>query len=178
MPVANILGTATGQALPRPTLCVLLLRSIFRLALKAAVLLLGSLAAAGSSVATAQAVGYLYTTDTLPKHKFEFEQWTTDREGQAHGHYHGIEFRTEEEFGITNSLQIALYENYSYVNAAYNSVNHLTEGLDINPDVDPTKPLSNWHSDGVSSEFLWRVRSPYRHRVGAALYVEPSLGPR
>ncbi len=131
-----------------------------------------------SRQAQAQAVGYLYTTDTVPRHKFEFEQWITDREGQAHGHYHGVELRTEEEFGITNNFQIALYENYSYVNAAYNSVNHLTEGLDINPDVDPTKPLSNWHSDGVSSELLWRVRSPYKHKLGIALYAEPSVGPR
>ena len=135
-------------------------------------------AATASPRAKAQAVGYLYTTDTVPKHKFELEQWITDREGQAHGHYHGLELRTEEEFGITDNLQIALYENYSYVNAAYNSVDHLTEGLDINPDVDPTKPLSNWHSDGVSSELLWRVRSPYKHKLGVALYAEPSLGPR
>jgi hypothetical protein len=122
--------------------------------------------------------GYLYTTDTLPKHKCELEQWITDREGQAHGYYHGVEMRTEEECGVTNNLQLSLYENYTYIGAHNNSVDHLTEGIDISPDHDPTKRQSGWHSDGVSSELLWRVLSPYRHRVGLALYVEPDVGPR
>ena len=126
----------------------------------------------------ADTFAYLYTTDTLPKHKFEIEQWITDREGQAHGYYHGLELRSEGEFGITNNLQVSLYANYTYIGAQNNSVNHLTEGLDISPDHNPLKTQSGWHSDGASIELLWRVLSPYSHSVGLAFYVEPEFGPR
>ena len=122
--------------------------------------------------------GYVYTTDTLPKGKFEVEQWVTDREGQAHGNYHGVEMRTELEYGLTDSLQVALYQNYSYVGAHNNSVDHLTEGLDISPDHDPHRALSDFHNDGVSAELLWRVMSPYTRPIGLAFYIEPQLGPR
>jgi len=132
----------------------------------------------GSALKAADTFGYLYTTDTLPRHKFEFEQWITDREGQAHGYYHGVELRTEGEFGITNNLQVSLYANYSFVGAHNNSVSHLTEGLDMSPDHDPTKPQSGFHSDGGSVELLWRAISPYSHPFGLAIYVEPEFGPR
>ncbi len=122
--------------------------------------------------------GYLYTTDTLPKGKFELEQWFTDREGQAHGYYHGVYMRSEGEVGITNNFQLAIYGNYTYIGAANNSVGHLTEGLDISPDHNPLLPQSSWHSDGVSAEFLWRALSPYKHKVGLAFYAEPEYGPR
>lgn len=142
-----------------------------------AVLLLAA-ATIPSSFGAEPLFGYLYTTDTLPKHKFEFEQWVTDREGQPHGYYHGVEFRTELEYGITNNLQLSFYDNYSFLAAHNNSVNHLTEGLDINPDQNPLHAMTNWHSDGQSIELLWRLLSPYTHPVGFAVYIEPAWGPR
>ena len=129
-------------------------------------------------VAAETTFGYLYTTDTLPKGKFEIEQWITDREGQAHGYYHGLYGRTEIEYGLTNNLQIAAYANYAHISAHDNSVDHLTEGLDITPDHDPMKRQSSWHSDGASLELTWRVSSPYTHPIGVAFYIEPTLGPR
>lgn len=125
-----------------------------------------------------RAFAYIYTTDTAPKGKTEVEQWITDREGQAHGSYHGVEMRTEIEHGITDNLQLAVYANYSYVGAQNNSVAGLTEGLDISPDHDPLKPQSGFHSDGVSAELLWRVMSPYTKPFGLAFYIEPTIGPR
>lgn len=122
--------------------------------------------------------GYVYTTDTLPKGKFEVEQWATDNEGQAHGYYHGLNFRTEVEYGITDRLQLSLYQNYSFLAAHSNSVNRLTEGLDINPDQNPLHALTNWHNDGQSVELLWRIASPYTQKLGFAVYIEPQFGPR
>lgn len=132
----------------------------------------------GSAQAGESVFGYLYTTDTLPKGKFEVEQWITDREGQAHGYYHGVELRTEVEYGLTNDFEVALYTNNSYVGAHNNSVDRLTEGLDISPDHDPMRRQSGFHSDGVSAELIWRVMSPYTKPFGLAFYVEPSIGPR
>jgi hypothetical protein len=122
--------------------------------------------------------GYLYTTDTLPKGKVEVEQWITDREGQAHGHYHGVESRTEVEIGLRDNLQLALYKNLSYVDAHSNSVAGYTEGLDLPADHDGLTPYRGWHSDGVSAELVWRVMSPYKHALGVALYVEQTVGPK
>lgn len=124
--------------------------------------------------------GYLYTTDTLPKGKVEVEQWITDREGQAHGHYHGLNFRTEAEVGATNNLQLSLYKNYTYIDAANNSVEGYTEGSDLPPDHNGLTPYRGWHSDGVSFEGTWRVRSPYTHNggVGFALQLEYETGPK
>lgn len=133
---------------------------------------------AGAAQAEEPLFGYVYTTDTLPKGKFEAEQWITDREGQAHGYYHGVEMRSELEYGLSDNIQVSVYANYSYVGARNNSVDHLTEGLDISPDHDPTKPLSGVHSDGVSAEVVWRVMSPYQHPIGLAFYAEPEIGPR
>lgn len=122
--------------------------------------------------------GYVYTTDTLPKGKWEVEQWITDREGQAHGHFHDFEMRSEAEYGLTNNLQVALYANYSYLNADRNSVRGLTEGIDIKASHDPTRSYSNIHSDGFSAELIWRVLSPYKDPVGLAFYIEPEVGPK
>ena len=141
--------------------------------------LLMGLAAAGTLLtgtvarAAETTFGYLYTTDTLPKGKVELEQWITDREGQAHGYYHGLYGRTEVEYGVTNNFQAALYANYAHISAHNNSVDHLTEGLDIEPDHDPLKRQSSWHSDGASLELTWRVASPYTHPIGVAFIIEP-----
>src|SRR3954471_3982484 len=71
---------------------------------------------------------YVYTTDLLPKHKWEVEQWITDREGQAHGRFHHLDMRTEIEYGLEDNLQLAVYANYRYANESGNSVRGLTEG--------------------------------------------------
>ena len=122
--------------------------------------------------------GYAYTADLLPKGKWELEQWITDREGQAFGHYHNFKFRTEVEYGLTDNFQLSGYVNYSYLNAKNNSVAHLTEGLDIPFKHDPTKQYSAMRFDGVSFEAIYRFLSPYKDPIGLAFYVEPEIGPR
>jgi hypothetical protein len=79
--------------------------------------MLGSLIWAVPVLADEPLFGYTYTADLLPKGKWELEQWITDREGQAFGHYHNFKFRTEVEYGLTDNFQLSGYLNYSYLNA-------------------------------------------------------------
>lgn len=137
-----------------------------------------TLASAGPAVAGEALFGYVYTTDVMPKGKYEVEQWITDREGQAHGRFHDVQMRTEVEYGVTDNFQLAGYVNYSDLNASRNSVAGLTEGLDIPADHDPTKPYHKFRYDGISAEAVWRVLSPYKDPIGLAFYVEPEVGPR
>ena len=90
--------------------------------------------------------------------KWELEQWVTDREGQAFGHFHDFKFRTQVEYGLTDNFQLSGYLNYSYLNAKNNSVAHLTEGIDIPFDHDPTKAYSAMRFDGISVEGIFFPR--------------------
>jgi len=122
--------------------------------------------------------GYVYTLDLTPKGGVEYEQWITDREGQAKGHFHDVLMRSEIEYGLTDNLQLSGYLNYSYINANRNSVNGETSGIDIPADHDPTKPFNALRFDTVSAELIWRALSPYTNPIGLGFYVEPEVGPR
>ena len=122
--------------------------------------------------------GYIYTTDTLPEGHFEFEQWLTDKEGQAHGHFHHFDMRSEVEYGVTDKLQVSLYVNYMYADVSGNSVQGKTEGMEIPYDHDSSKPYEAWRFDGISLESVYRVMSPYTDPFGLAFYVEPEFGTR
>ena len=120
--------------------------------------------------------GYMYTTDLQPKGKFEFEQWITDREGQAYGHYHHFDMSSEVEYGVTDNFQIAGYVNYMYLSASQNSVRGLTEGIEIPYDHDPNTPYNAVRFDGVSIELMYRILSPYLDPIGFSVYLEPEVG--
>ncbi|MFZ1990177.1 MAG: DUF6662 family protein [Alphaproteobacteria bacterium] len=140
-----------------------------------ALLAVGAAAAAHADEAL---FGYVYTTDLLPKGKYEIEQWITDREGQAYGDFHHLHFNTELEYGLEDNFQVSAYLNWSYSDANANSVRHLTEGIEVPWDHDPTKPYSQARWDGVSFEAIYRVMSPYTDPFGLAFYIEPEFGPR
>jgi len=122
--------------------------------------------------------GYVYTTDTTPADKWEFEQWITDREGQAGGRFHHVHFNSEVEYGVTDRFQISAYGNFMYDNDSGNSVRGRTEGIEIPFDHDPNTPYTAFRFDGVSFEFLYRFLSPYTDPLGFALYFEPEFSPR
>jgi hypothetical protein len=133
-------------------------------------------AAIPSAQASEPLFGYVYTTDTLPQGHPEIEQWVTDREGQAYGHFNHIDMSTELEYGVTDNFQAALYFNYMYASEGGNSVTHLTEGIEIPPSHDDTKSYNAARFDGISAEFIYRVLSPYVDPIGLAFYLEPELG--
>jgi hypothetical protein len=120
--------------------------------------------------------GYVYTTDLLPKGKWEVEQWFTDREGQAQGYFHHLDMATEVEYGLRDNFQIALYANYMYADESANSVRGKTEGIEIPYYQDPNQPYKEVRFDGFSIEAMYRILSPYIDPMGLSVYVEPEFG--
>ena len=120
--------------------------------------------------------GYVYTTDLLPKGKWEIEQWITDREGQVAGRFHHIDMSSELEYGLDDNFQVSIYANYMYADENGNSVRGLSEGIEIPWNHDPTKPYREARFDGFSFEAVYRVLSPYTDPIGLAFYVEPEIG--
>ena len=155
-----------------------------RITLIAAISFCVSLARADEAI-----FAWTYTTDLLPKGKWEFEQWMTARWEKEHGTYNVFDFREELEYGVTDNFQIALYLNHHYVNAnddvpvgdPLHPKRRLrgvyeTGGEDVHADHDPTKPFDSYHFESVSFEAIYRLLSPYKDPIGLALYFEPAVG--
>ena len=144
-------------------------------------LLIGGAVAALCGVARAgdSPFGYVYTTDTHPKGVWEIEQWLTNRRHQSSGDYSAWEYRTELEYGVTDSLQTALYANYGQVNAFHNRADGTTgPGAFVPDDVDPDARYKRSFFESFSNEWIYRVLSPYKDPIGLAFYIEPTYGPR
>lgn len=120
--------------------------------------------------------GYLYTTDLAPQGKFEFEQWFTDRHGQAGGSFDHLDMATEVEYGLTDDLQVSIYADYMYAYESANSVRGLTEGMEIPYNHDSTRPYNTGRFDGIKLELTYRILSPYTDPFGLAIQLEPEFG--
>lgn len=123
--------------------------------------------------------GFSYTTDLLPKGKFELEQWSTTRFTKAPGGKFWLqENKTEEEFGVTDRLQLSLYQIYDSTSAYHNGPFGQTTPAEqfsyYNPEPDDHFRASKFI--GVAGEAIYRVWSPYTKRVGLAVYEEPTFG--
>jgi len=123
--------------------------------------------------------GFTYTTDLLPKGKFEVEQWSTTRFTKATGHFWQQENRTEFEYGVNDRFQFSLYGNYFSTAAYHNGPFGATmPGEPFSYDVPgPDDHYGRTRFIGVSGEAIYRLLSPYTHPVGVALYFEPTIGP-
>jgi len=122
--------------------------------------------------------GYVYTTDTHPRGAREIEQWLTRRHGQSRGDYDLWQGRTEIEYGVTDRLQTALYLNYDHVSALHNRPDGTTGPGAFVPDAaDPDARYNRTFFQSFSSEWIYRVLSPYKDPIGLALYIEPTWGP-
>ena len=100
--------------------------------------------------------GYSYLAETLKPGKYEFEQFVTGRFGKDLGagydpRYRGFDLRTEIEFGISATEQLALEFDQTYFDTADR------EGLRFR---------------GVSLEYIRMLAHPDHHAWGRALYLE------
>lgn len=144
--------------------------------LLAAIALIGMAAAAR---ADEPLLGFLYSTDLLPEHAHEVEQWITWRHQKAGGYYDLLEGKTEISFGITSSFQLSPILYYDWTRAYHNG----PDGTTTPPEQfsaffpDPNLHFSATLFKGVGLEGIWRVRSPYTDPVGIAFLVEPIIGP-
>jgi hypothetical protein len=145
-----------------------------------ALVALGVLLCAAPALADEPLFGYVYTTDLLPKGQKEVEQWATLREGRSNGDFHLVQTRSELSYGVTNSFQLSGYVNTAYANVK----NDGPDGTTIPPEVfadynsDPDRRFGKFRFESVSAEALYRFSSPYTSALGAAVYLEPSIGPR
>lgn len=114
--------------------------------------------------------GYLYTTETTPGGRWEYEQSQTWRSGKARGKYDAIDLRNEVEYGITGNLQAALYLNSSWLKTS-----NQYDPEDVSKDV---PDHNEFNINGVSLELLYRVLSPYKDGMGLAFYLEPEVSLR
>src|SRR5260221_5496809 len=143
-----------------------------------ALFLVVALCVAASATAGESPFGYVYTTDTHPKGKREFEQWLTQRYGQSQGDFDLWQLRSEFEYGVTDRLQTALYLNHGSVNAFHTRPDGTTgPGAFVPDDVDPDARYQKRFFESISNEWIYRVLSPYKDPIGLALYIEPSWGP-
>ncbi len=109
--------------------------------------------------------GYAYTTEVLPKGRWEVEQWVTSRVGKDSGTFVGTDLRTEIETGLTDRLQGSLYlnSNHTYARNAQGSSG-------------PIDDRNRFGVSGTSLELKYQVRSPIKDSFGLALYLEPGYG--
>ncbi|RUL78139.1 hypothetical protein EKH80_04635 [Dyella choica] len=125
-------------------------------------------------------LGFLYTTDLLPKHGQEVEQWVTWRHQKAGGQFDLLEGQTEYSYGATDSLQLSGYLIYDWTQAYRNGPDGTTTPPEPYSAYFPD-PYRHFHSTKFIAgafEAIWRVRSPYTDPVGVAFLFEPEIGPR
>jgi hypothetical protein len=122
--------------------------------------------------------GFTYTTDLLPKNKFEVEQWSTTRFTKATGSFWLQENRTEFSYGVTDRLQLSLYTDYSSNHAFHNGpFGVTTPGEPFSYDVPgPDDHYRNTQFISTDVEAIYRLRSPYTHFLGIAVYSEARAG--
>ena len=124
--------------------------------------------------------GFTYTTDLLPRGKFELTLWSTTRFLKYPGGKFLLqETRFEQEYGLTDKLQLALYETYDYTSAFHNGPFGATTPPEqfsyYQPGTDDY--FTKGRFVGISAEIIYRTLSPYLDPVGLAFYEEPTFGP-
>jgi hypothetical protein len=134
----------------------------------------------GTARADEPLFGYIYTTDLLPKGQMEAEQWATLREGRSEGEFHVLQTRSELSYGVDDNFQVSGYLNFAWAQVAHNTPGGDTSPPEIFADyhADANSSFEKGRFESVSVEALYRFMSPYTDAFGAALYVEPSIGPR
>jgi lysozyme family protein len=148
-----------------------------RSCLRAAILLL-MLCAPLLAHADEPLFGFTYTTDTLPKGKYEVEQWSTTRFTKAQGNFWLQENRTEFSYGLSSRFQLSLYQDYdstvSYHNGPFGAT---TPGEPFSYDTpDPNAHYRDSAYIATDVEAIYRILSPYEHFVGLGVYSEERAG--
>jgi hypothetical protein len=113
--------------------------------------------------------GYSYLTETLPKGAGELESWITWRTDKGKGTYDALDLRQEIEYGVTDRFQASLYLSQRYHHIHNSQPVELEDGVE-----EREYPNRNEFAfDGVQTEFIYSLLSPYEDPLGFALYLEP-----
>lgn len=122
--------------------------------------------------------GFTYTTDLLPKGKWEIEQSSNTRFQKATGRFWLQENRTEVSYGVTDRFQLSLYQDYDSTSAYHNG----PFGATTTPEPfsydspGPDDHYTNTAYIATDVEAIYRIFSPYTHHIGMAVYSENRAG--
>jgi hypothetical protein len=132
-------------------------------------LLLFNLMSGVAAQADENLFGYSSSTDTLPQNAWELYQWVTYRTQKAGGTYQAIDYRTEIEYGWTNSLSQAIYFNFRQ--------HKINGSAPLDETGNPEYPdlLTGVRFQGVQSAFKYNVLSAYKDPIGLSFYLEPGF---
>ena len=100
---------------------------------------------------------YSYEANVLPMGTFEFEQWVTNQNGKEDGDFSQWNFRTEIEYGVTDSYTSSLYLNWDSTRS---------EGVTDVEEADSAE------FKGISWENVYQLLNPNIDPVGLAVYSE------
>jgi hypothetical protein len=128
--------------------------------------------------ATETLFGHSFTTDTLPKNKWEVAQSYFGRFGKMHGSYVNQLYRTQIEYGITSFFQSSVYVNTQHLYASRNLFDRTTGGQDVPENSGLENRYNKFRFHSVSIENIYRLFSPYTNPVGGAVVFEPTMGPK
>jgi len=147
----------------------------------AAMTLAFSAACVSYSEAGESPFGWVYTAEVHPQGTFEYEHKSFLQYRQSQGTYSYLKNSEEIEYGLTNTLQIAGYFNWSYTDAKGNGIDGTTGGPGVtqflDASFDPYSRYSKTRFDSVAVELIWQVLNPFTDPIGLALYIGPEIGP-
>lgn len=133
----------------------------------AAAAALALLSMAGTAAADEQMLGYTPGVETLPQGASEAYLWITHKEGKRRGDYARDEIRAEFEHGFTDTFSASVYLNgYRY---DYDCGLGCAGPLD---DPEITGSRNDTRFSGISVEAKKMLSSPFRDKLGVALYGE------
>jgi len=120
--------------------------------------------------------GSVLTTDTLPRNRWEQQNFLTAGLEKSNGHYELFQLQSGVDYGVTSDVQAGLYLNGHVVDAGRDSIAGRTSGEHVPRNVDPSKDYASARFDSGSFAVKYRLQSPYKDGVGLALSFEPTLG--
>lgn len=102
---------------------------------------------------------FVYETTTLAKGEWEFEQWVTWKTAkESTRDFDRFDFRTEIEFGVTDTFQLGFYlSDWRYEETASKGKNS-----------------GDWRD--IAVEAIWNLKDPATNPYGLALYGEIKVG--
>ncbi len=124
-------------------------------------------------------LGFLNSTDLLPKGGMEVENTLTWRHQKAGGQFDLLNNQTELSYGLTDAIQISPTVIFDWTRAYHNG----PDGTTTPPEQfsayfpDPDSHFNRGLFEGVALETIARVQSPYTSPVGIAFLFEPEIGP-
>lgn len=111
--------------------------------------------------------GFAHGSETLPQGHVDLYQYATLREGKPEGKYHGYDFETEAEYGITDRLQAGLsVEQHHFKNTGVNGAN------------DALDDQNRYAFGSVNATVKYNLKSPFKENdFGLAFRSENGWSP-